>query len=482
MFKNGVLTIDYDTWKAGIGSSPLVGCGDLRNADIFSQRGALLCGFKSVQETTTTDFVRFMRHDQDANKVYMLDDRGRIYFRTSSETYDPSELNSEVGSGEGFELWRGHLFIPDGTTLHVRKPNGTYVNDWQTFAEGTRGVYRLPHVMLIGQDDVVYITDGRYLASIQEQAGETFDPSDSDTYTWNDAALDLPEGYVATTLAEIDTYLIIGTKYAAALNFGNRADVFSWDRTSPSFRIPQRTRGNGVWQMLEDKNAIYSIIDRSTGKLYASNLTSIELARELPRISPDELFLHPDAVEKMNDELLFGIGSRSEGAERCGVYSFRGDAMQLRHTVSAGDGRVEIGSILNLGEDKMLVSWRKTTGSSDTYGVDVVSDIRCTGYATVLESPLFTVGTALVPQPFEQIDINLAKKLATGQGVKVKYREHLDDAWSDIGTFDFATYGAVSKINDTAGIGAVSTIQLRIELTAAADSTDSPELLSVSLF
>lgn len=481
MFKNGVLTIDHNTWRTGIGSSPLVGCGDLRNADIFSQRGALLCGYKATKETNTTGFVAFMRHDQDENVVNLLDEDGKLYFRSSSAVYT-SELNSEVGSGEGFELWRGHLFIPDGTTIHVRKPVGTYVNDWQTFAEGVRGAYRLPHVMLIGQDDVIYITDGRYIASIQEKAGETFDPSDSDTYTWNDQALDLPEGYVATTLSEIDTYLIIGTKYAAALNFGNRAHVFSWDRISSSFRIPQRTKGNGVWQMLEDKNALYSIIDRSTGKLYASNLTTIELARELPRISPDDLFLHPDAVEKVNDELLFGIGSRSEGATGAGVYSFRDSAMQLRHIVSAGDSRVEIGSILNMGEGKMLVSWRKTTGTGNTYGIDVVSDIRCDGYATVLESPLFTVGTALVPQPFEQIDISLAKALETGQGVKVKFREHLDDEWSDIGTFDFATYGAVSQMNAAAGTGSVATIQLRIELTTAADSTDSPELLSVSLF
>ncbi len=483
MFKDGVLTIDHDTWKDGIASSPYVGCGELRNADIFSKRGALRCGFEATKETDTliTDFVRFMRHDEDNEKVYAADDSGKLYIRsggTWSEALHGEGIPwSEANECQGLALWKGYLLLAEDETLAAFDINSFWYDAWQSFAEGRRGVIDLPHVMHVGQDDVVYITDGKYIASLQETPGETFDANDPSTYTWNSQALDLPDGYVASSLAEVGEYLVIGSYYAAALNRGNRAYLFPWNRTAASFGIPQRTNGNGVWQTITQGNVLYTLVDRRNAKVYASNLTTLELQRELRRIS-NELRLHPDAVEAIDDELLFGIGSDEEGTENCGVYSFREGAMQLRNTVSAGDANVEIGSVLNIGEGKLLISW--TDGTN--HGVDLVSDTRCDGYATVLETPLYTVGTALHPGSLQQIDVQLGKALAEGQGVRVSYRERLGDGWTEIKAFDFATFGAVSHMNDKTGTSDLRTIQLKIEVTAASNSTDSPELLSVTLF
>lgn len=483
MFKNGALTIDYDTWKGGIASSPFVGCGMIRNADILSKPGALLCGCKAVKESGTTveAFIRFMVHDESNNRVFAADETGLLYRRASDGTWS-EEANSGINWSEatdcqGLALWKGHLLFADDEHLHVYDVGSFWYADVGAFEEGRRNNIRLPHVIHTGQDDVAYITDGRYIASLQEIASQIFDPNDTDTFTWNATALDLPDGYVASTLSELGTYLVIGTYYSEVLNRGNRAELFPWDRLSASFGIPQRTKGNGVWQTIAQGNILYSLVDRRSGKVYASNLTTLELQRELRTIAA-ELSLHPDAVEAFENELLFGIGSSDAESENCGVYSFSDGVLTLRNVVSTGESGVEIGSILNIGEGEFLVSW--TDGTDD--GVDLVSDVRYDSYAAVLETPMFTVGTALEPHAFTQIDVNLAKKLATGQGVRVKYREHLDDEWTTVGTFDFATFGAVAQMNGVATTGDVTTVQLRIELTTPADSTDTPELLSVTLF
>tara|TARA_R100000365_G_C2725702_1_gene57064 strand:- start:55 stop:1044 length:990 start_codon:yes stop_codon:yes gene_type:complete len=329
--------------------------------------------------------------------------------------------------------------------------------------------------MKIGQDDVVYMTDGRYIASLQEVPGQTFNASDSNTYTWNDQALDLPDGYVASTLEELGTYLVIGTYYTEVLNRGNRAELYPWNRTAASFNIPMRTKGNGVWQTIAKGNLLYSIVDRRNLKLYASNLTAFELQRELRRIDED-LTLHPDAIEIVDEEILCGIGDGN--AENLGIYSFRDGVMQLRNVLSPGATNIEIGSVISIGDRQLLASWKY----GSTYGVDIINTTRTTSYTTMLDSPLYTVGDALNPFSFAQIDVLLARKLSTGQGVRVSYRTSLDADFAPLHTFDFTTYQAVSSMNASSSLDGVTTIQLRIELTAAADSDATPELLSLTLF
>lgn len=483
MFKDGVLTINYDTWKDGIAPSAFSGLADLRNVDIHTKPGALLCGFKAVKEssTTVTSLPKFMVYD-DANDIaYAVDEGGVVYKRVSG-----SWSSFATGKGHrGLALWKKHLIVADSSNIDVYDIDGdSWSNSWQAFAEGTRNAVSLPHTMLHAQDDVLYITDGVNIASLTEAAGSTFDPSSGSTYTWNSSALDLPEDYVAHSLTEYGDALIIGTYFTEATNRGNKADTFVWTPTSDTgtftFDDTQKLKGNGVWLSTTQGNYFYQLVDRNSGRIYVSNLSTYEKLHELKNIDfgGNNLDLYPDAIETVDDQILFGIGSNTTGLANLGVYGMKDGILHIKNTVSAGDTRVEIGSILAVDGTDYLIGWDDGTNS----GVDLVSTTRMDSYGSVLVTAFYTIGTALEKRSLTQMNLSLGKPLSTGQGVRVSYRTNLSDSFTVVETFDFDTYGAVSQMGQVTNISSASQIQLKLELTSATSSTDSPEFISLDIY
>lgn len=483
MFKNGVLTINYDTWKDGIAPSPYSGLADLRNADIYTKPGALLCGFKATKEsgTTVTDMPVQIVYDDKDDISYAVDESGVVYRRVSGTW---SQLATGKGD-KGMILWKRHLLVFDNASIDVYAiDTDSWTNTWQSFAEGTRGGVSLVHTALHAQDDVLYITDGKFIASLTEASGATFDPGTGATFTWNNQALDLPDDYVASTLTEFGDSISIGTYFGAAKNRGNRADSFFWSPTSNAgaftFDDTKLVKGNGVWQSITQGNVFYQIIDRSSGRIYASNLSEYQLEREIRNIpySSNVLDLHHGAIDIIDDQILFGVGSNNSGVNNLGVYGFKNRTLHLQNTTSAGDTRVEIGAVEGIDGNQYLIGWNDGTNS----GIDLVDDTRMDSYGTSMTTPIYTIGTALEDASLTQINVNLGKPLASGQGVRVSYRENLSDSFTTMHTFDFDTYGAVSQMNQPSTISSASQIQLKVEMTANTSSTDTPELISIDLY
>lgn len=480
MYQDGVLVIDHEAWKNGISSSPYTGINDMRNLDPHSKVGALLCGRASTLETTAGFFDSFPKHrayDEDGNKLYVVTEDGKTYSRSGGtwqeELTGGTNWTASAGDGEGAIFWKGYVLLADKNHLNLYKPGTSWSNNWQAFAEGTRGAATLPHTMFVDAEDVVYICDGKYIASLQEVPGQTFSHSNAATYTWNAQALDLADDYVAQSLTSLGTYLIIGTKYSSSLNRGNRADIFPWDRTSASFESPMRAKGNGVWQLQTHQNELYAIIDRSTAKVYASNLTTYELKKEIRNITGTTRS-YADAADVVDEQLLFGVGSTDSSVTGCGVYGLKDGLFHLASTPSIGDTGVEIGTVTGLGDGQYIVTWEK----AGVYGADLVSTNRVTGYAARLDTALILL-QAEKPKQLQNISIHLGKDLETGQGVRISYRESTDDSWTVAHTFDFTTYGAVSHMSAPANMSELRSVQVRVELTTATNSSSSPELLAV---
>lgn len=475
MYKDGTLTISYDTWKDGIAPSAYAGISMMRNLDPHSNLGALMLGKAAVHEAafTPSDLPRHIVYDHEADAHYIGDTDGDIYRRTSSGGYN--DISGPSSDCYGLVTWRNHLFSADDNSVDIYDISGSsWTSSWQSFSIGQIGVLDVPHTALVGTDDVVYFCDGNNIASLQEVVGQTFDPSNAATYTWNPTALDLPENYIANTLSEVGQFLVIGCYYTPVLNRGNLATIFPWDRISDSFNIPFSTDGNGVQQTQASGNTLYSLVDLTEMRLYKTNLSSFELIRELKHIdfSTD---LYPNATTTLKEEYLFGVGSNSSDSHSLGVYGHRNGLMHLKHTTSQGDTDVVIGAICPDGSGNLLVSWE----NGSNHGIDFISDTFTTGYEAYVDTALYPVGTANQKKQFSTIHISLGKDLTAGQGVQVSYRDNLSGAFTVLDTYDFATYGAVSAIHKRLQIPELNNIQLRVALTSS--GSDTPEFISLSL-
>lgn len=483
MYKNNVFTFSYDDWKYGIQPSPYIGVQDMRNLDPFSKLGALLCGKKPTAfNNVNLAGISHAAFDERAETVYIGSADGRLLtFSLSSPAYNL--ISGLYQQCKGIAVWKNHVIYAGETKVEVYDIAAPFVYDaWEDFEEGTRNLIDLPHHVLVGRDDVVYITDGRYIASLQQaNPAVAFDPNTPSTYTWNPTALDLPEGYVAATLSEYGTYLIIGTYFTEVLNRGNRADIFPWNKISQSFNNPICSKGNGVWQSVEYNNRLFALYDRTQQKLVQTNLSAYEVLREL-RLTTGDKMMHPDGIDVLDEEVLMGIGTRSSAVAGCGIYGYKQtDAetalLHLKSTLSQGETGVEIGSVLNVGEGRVFVTWKKGT----TYGVDLFDDNVIDAYDTsYVVSPYTVIAREGSKKTFKTIEVSLGKKLITGQGIRVSYRANRDDAWTILKTIDFDTFGAVSSITSTIdGMSPVTGIEVKVELKGA--GTDSPEFISLNL-
>lgn len=347
------------------------------------------------------------------------------------------------------------------------------------------------HPMWVGQDDILYIGNARYIASVQELTD--FVPGTTATYTWTAEALDLPEGYRVKCLTELGKNLLIGTIKGTNSYGGERAaDIFPWDRSSDSFDLPVRINDFGVHQMQTIGNMVY-VVTGFQGSIYVTNGSNYRLLRKLPQslvigsteIAIAGLFLNffPGAITHHKNRIYFGVSSGSSGANNAdalGVWSLGEDgSLTFEHQISTGtmdsDTALHVASILSIGQDQLLLGWRDNT----TYGIDAVSSNRYTTYATYIISPFIQVGTALHKRTFQQVEIYLAKALAASQAIRVSYRKQLTGSFTTLVDATFATYGAVTSLNATAPITDAEFIQIKIEIDTSASTT--PELKEIRL-
>ena len=116
-----------------------------------------------------------------------------------------------------------------------------------------------------------------------------------------------------------------------------------------------------------------------------------------------------------------------------------------------------------------------------------------TRYAAYCITPLYEVGTFENPKTYQKIQIQLARPLLTGQGVKVESRTNLTAAFSNSATFDYATIGGVlTAFESVANVETTQFIQFKISMTSSSSAPtvsgttnynyDTPQLKSVIVY
>lgn len=477
--------------RQGIAPSPYTGYADVRNLDIFTTPGvAKLSNLMAKESASVVDaqVLWMVRSPGTVANFYAVDENGSVYSSTDSgDTW--TELSDRTGAGQGAVIWKDYLFVATDTGLDVYGPisgGATWTTGWQTIDSDT-----IWHPMIISKNDgKIYGGAGRYIFSIGENSGSNFAPGTSATYTFTQQALDLPEDYRIKSLEELRDKLMIGTWVGTNIYDFRIADIFPWDRVSPSFNKPLQIKENGANALLTIGNKMY-IFAGTGGAVYATDGFSVQQIAQIPNSIADldggkHLEPFPGAVANFKGRPFFGVSGQGTNATGgVGVYSLmetsRGTILVNEHLISTGNSGAsnvaKVSALLPVTRDQLLVGWRDNA----TYGVDMTTVAsRATSYSGFFDSPLYSVGTNLEKRQFTKMEIQMAKDLATNEGIKISYRVNLTDSFTAFATtYDFATLGAVNTHTETKiPIPATEFIQLEVALTG---TTTTPHFVRVIL-
>ena len=502
-------------FQTGIADSPHTGFADMRNVVINKQTGIVEINWKTTAVATTVvgDEIKWFAQDTTGitaarfNTFYAVNDSGRLLRSTDSgDTW--TNFSSGYGRGEGLNVWKDYVLVahsPGGTAAISAYGPLSAAPVWSTafvslYYEGDpSNVSLFYNPILVGQDDIAYIGDGRYIDTLQEVSGQNFTAGTASTYTFGTASLDLPENYRIKTISELGVNLLAGTWKGTTPEIpqNRTADIFPWDRTSDSFQLPISLQENGVHWMITIGNITYFMAGVE-GKIYATNGSSVKLFKQLPRFifNIDEkkyIISSPGGVMNHRGKLYFSVASSQtdgeELADGVGVWSLdlETGALIMENQISTGNtsgtgtNAPQVKAIFPINRNQYLLGIEDTAiGGGQVNGIDKVSNTeRYTSYAARIDSQFFSVASENNPRDFSTLEFELARPMRTGEGIRFFYRTNLTSGFTSIRTFDFATDGAITTGITDFKATTDGGLQIRTEMTTGASSTTTIELKSV---
>ena len=482
--------------RQGISQSPHVGFSDVRNLDIFTVPGIARLNnpLTSVGTSVTGLFKWIVRDPVTPANIYAVDDSGDVFVSTDSGA-SFAVLGTQPtagGAGQGLAIWKDYLFCPRATAMDLYGPlsgSPAWRNGWAGLTMDTDSAW---HPMLVSRNNGgLYGGAGRYIFTVSEEVGQTFAWDNAATYTATAQALDLPTGYKVKCLEELGNNLMIGTWKGTTITDFRIADIFTWDRSSTTYGQTILLNENGVNAMLTLGNSLY-VLAGVDGKMYRSDGVSAVVIAQIPtNVANIEggkyLEPYPGAFIAYKGRPTFGVSSGGATfTGGMGIYSLLqtsgGSVLSFDQTVSpSDDGTVavlKVGSLLSTSRDTLLAGWQASTN----YGIDkTTTTTRYASYGGYFDSPLYMVGTPLAKRSFREIEFQLAKELAAGESIRVKFRVNLTDSWTTIGTYTHTILGAVVSSHDNTNIPATELLQIRVELGAGTSNLTTPEFKTLIL-
>jgi len=496
-------SIIIDIPRLGISASPHTGVADCRNLDIWSNPGVVkLNNLTAKKSTTVVGLVKWMvTNPATPAEKFALDDGGKVYKSLDSGvTWVLMTGFTANGHGNGLAIWKNYLFVAHDTKLDVCGDgtatgivNANWTQDWTTAALVSDVLW---HPMLVSKNDnKLYIGAGRYVVSLDEVSGQTFAPATAATYTLTEQALDLPPNYRIKCLEELGNNLMCGTWQGTNVYDLRIADIFPWDRSSPSFGQPVTLNEFGIHGMLNVGNQLI-VLAGIGGTIYKCDGVNALPIGQIPSSIADlsggkYLEWHPGALVSYKNRVFFGVsGGGTTAIPGMGVYSLmqtsKGTILTHEHTISTlTDGTsyvVKIGALLPVTRDNILIGWYDATPTA-SYGIDNITTTSfMTAYSGFFISPFYQIGSNNAEEKPIQVAFQLVRPMRANEGIKIDYRKDLTASFTNIGTYAYATVGAnvswSQVLNKTHDIKAGEFCQLKIYLTG---TTTSPELKNVTL-
>jgi len=384
-----------------------------------------------------------------------LDDNGRAWWQPTAGGTWAFLGNGNFSGGRGIFYYKGYLFVLNNVRIcYLPFPNGTYdsrtaltwVNEYDpaTGAANTGvSVFRDSgiHEALVGQDDVVYICDGAFIDSLYEKTGQTFDPANTATYTWNGKnsvtsiptyALKLPSYDSATCLEELGKQLMVG----GTINY-----IYPWDRTSTSFTYPIKIADNYTYHLLTVNTNMYIFAGRR-GRIYVTNSNQANLYSKIPdHISGIEPIFEWKNCCYNKNQIYFGVVGKNN--DQTAITNYVGlwaidittNALRCVNLQSNVLGTVTAVYAYNsvVSGFGLAVAWTDYSTTPDTYGIDKSSEVPYSTYVSSIETDLIPVGQFLKKSTFDNIEFKLTKPLVSGEGIKISARSAKDGTYAVVG-------------------------------------------------
>jgi len=412
--------------------------------------------------TVNPGTIRHYAVETRGGTTFCIDSNGRVWYYNSSVYLLLNGNTLTNGVGNGLAVFRNsdnsatYLFAFRNASIDVvnvfgssQRENPTWTNGWQSMNSGAGSGNS--HYARVGQDNIVYFCDDRYIGSIAEKAGSVFDPANAATYTYNNQALDLPLGKLTYWLEELGTNLMI--------TVSNDGYIYPWDRTSDSYGLPLPIGEYGGNKMQNIGNIVY-VLAGTRGNIYWTQGTYVRPYKTIPYYLLNNGSTTPipnpitwGGIGGMNGKLIVGVGANNGNS---GVYMID------------PNGKTTIDNYPSTGAQNVTAIYAVNDFYQMGYasGADTMDTNRYSSLgAVVLQSQMYRIGDHTDKVKISQIEYQIANAVTGGQ-IRASYRTDLSSAFTTLTTF--STTGLTSD-NYDAGLTDLENIQFQLELTGAID-------------
>lgn len=413
-----------------------------------------------------------------------------------------NSMHSATGTGLDFGiaiLW-GYVHVvikesidslPVASLLDTSIISSKWIYAWTSALSQTS----YEHQALVATDDKIYICNASAIASLSQNTGSSFDPTDPSTYTLNTTALLLPSNDVAQCIGQLNdtnSSLLIG----GALHY-----IYPWDKRSTSFTTPLSCADAGIVRIVSTNSNAY-IFAGTLGRIYITNGSALQVYQKIPDSltgNPEPYYTWQDAIYYRN-KLHFTFTSTDNSGN---ILATTGGIWALG--IDSGQTVVQLptaGSLFNSNQFSYgtyggscpvlfsipfsLSQQENAPGygvggiwiNSGTVGIDIPSSIPYTGFQTYIDTDIIPVGTFFRKKSFEQLEYKLSKLLATGEKIRISYRSNLTEPFKVVWTST-----ATGKISDQSPVNfeVKQWIQFRIESASVSSSPSFVRLTELRL-
>jgi len=429
--------IIIDNWADGIAPSLYAGrgMGDIQCCDIRSMPGLVRTNYalkKDNEAMFKTPVYQILKNDDD---YYFLVDPtednnvGLVIKRTPAGggTYSVAVDTSLPVTYTAGAIYKGYIILRRATIndAMLLSDNSLISGAFNSAAFSVDGTYS----SIISDGTVLFMATGYQVKTVFEKDGQTFNPSNSATYTWNQYSLTLTSNYDIFDLQLVNNYLAV----IAFDKSTSKATVFYWDKTSASWTakcdLPVRPKAcivDGEW--------LY-YIGGKRGEIYRTTGATNQYIKTLPEnivniaYASTGVVIYKEAIAKENGKIYFATsGGLTSPLAAIWTLDLNTMALNRPHILSTGNtsGVAETIDITALyaGGDLVVAYEDNNKTTTSIHAVDIKDTANFqSNYGSYIDTQMYYATTdALNNSAFQGISVFLAKPLVSGDKIKFGFR------------------------------------------------------------